>query len=77
MEEKILAQGNIGTVGKYMVEFKDGALIATESVSADGISESATITISGKTIIDGIARKIGGPIPATIAEFLETALGMK
>lgn len=77
MENKILESGKLGTVGEYSVEFKDGLLVASMNAGADGINGSLSISVSGKSIIDGIAAKIGGPIPAEIALFLESSLGLK
>lgn len=77
MENKEIVAGNIGAVGKYDVEFLDGKLVAKAQASAEGIEAEMSMSISGKSIIDGIAKKIGGPIPEMVAQFLEASLGLK
>lgn len=72
-----LTSGNIGDVGKYEVDFVDGKLVAKANASSNGIDAKMEISISGKAVLDGIAAKIGGAIPAEIAAFLESALGLK
>lgn len=77
IENKELMEGAIGSIGHYDVEFKDGKLVAQASASAEGIDAQMSMSISGKSILDGIAKKIGGPIPEAVAEFLEMSLGLK
>lgn len=77
MTDKTLAEGKIGSLGTYEVDFKGGMLVVTEAAAVDGVSESLSISVSGKAVMDGIAKKIGGPIPAEIALFLESALGLQ
>jgi hypothetical protein len=34
-------------------------------------------TLSGKALLDALAKKIGGPVPAEIATFIENTFGLK
>lgn len=71
-----VANGNIGTVGKYDVSFTSGQMVVEMDVASGPASASLSIKISGKQILDALAAKIGGPIPAEVAQLLENALGM-
>lgn len=63
MDQPILDQ-KLGAIGEVKFELKDGMLIGS-------------LEISPKIILDSIAAKIGGPIPAEIALFIESAFGLK
>ena len=57
--EKDIAEGKIGEVGKYDVEFKDGKLVALADVEFSPIPEGKLISLelkgSAKAAIDGKA----------------------
>lgn len=74
---KVLEQGAIGNVGTQSVEFVGGQMVAKASVAVPYGSVDLDIVISPKAILDAIAAKVGGPIPAEVAAFLEQALGLK
>lgn len=63
MPEQEIAGGPIGQVGEFKVSLKDGKL-------------AFELDLGPKVIIDALAAKIGGPIPAAIAEFIEKAFGL-
>lgn len=77
MENSTLESGKIGTIGAQEIDFADGKIVAKADVSAGGFDIGLNIGISGKVILDAIAKKIGGPIPAEIVQFLELSLGLK
>lgn len=77
MENADILDGKIGEVGSYEVDFKDGKLVASAKASVEGVEAQMSITVSGKALLDGIAKKIGGPVPEAIANFLELSLGLK
>jgi len=72
-----IKSGSIGSAGKYDVAFTDGKIVVSASIAEMGADANISISISGKTILDAIAAKIGGPIPAEIVSFLELSLGIK
>lgn len=60
---EVLEQTNLGVVGSQSLQLVGGKLVFQ-------------LELSPKVLIDGLAAKIGGPIPAEVAQFLETALGL-
>ena len=59
------------------VQFVEGKIVITASLGLPEVAASVVLNVSPKTLLDEIAAKIGGPIPAEIAQFLENALGLK
>lgn len=35
-----------------------------------------SVSLSPKAVLDAVAKKVGGPIPAEVATFLESAIGL-
>lgn len=62
--DKVLEEGAVGEFGHQSIEFVEGKIVAK-------------VVLSPKALLDMLAVKIGGPIPAEIAAFLEAALGLK
>jgi hypothetical protein len=63
MEDKDIVAGNIGEFAAYDVAIKGGKLVLSQSLSL-------------KAVLDAMAAKIGGPVPAEVASFLEKELGL-
>lgn len=63
MEDKEVIGGNLGVVGSYDVSLKNNALVAELQVPL-------------KNLLEMIAKKIGGPIPEDIVQFLEKAFSL-
>lgn len=56
--------GPEGKFGSVEVSMVDGQLVAS-------------VKLSPKALLDEAALKVGGPIPAEVAAFLENAIGLK
>lgn len=63
MPDLDIAQGPLGKVGSYDVALKDGKL-------------QFSVSIGPKEILDALAAKIGGAVPAEIAKFIEDTFGL-
>lgn len=74
--DKDLLTGSLGSVGKYDLAFEGGKVVVSLSVGLPEIAATLSVSIGPKEILDLIAAKIGGPIPASVAEFLESALAL-
>jgi len=70
-----LVSGAIGSVGKYDVAFTAGSLVVSGNLAVSEGSLALSVTVSAKQVIDALAAKLGGSIPAEIAQVLEAALG--
>lgn len=74
MEQKL---GNIGVADE---SYASGVAKATATVSVPQTSYGLTLKLSAEAdldaavLIDFLAKKIGGPVPAEVASFLELAL---
>lgn len=56
--------GPNGEYGSVTIGMVDGQLVSS-------------VKLSPKAALDAMAKKIGGPIPAEVAQFLENAIGLK
>lgn len=74
MVEMDIAEGPIGTVGAYDVEFKGGFLVAKINAGAGPVSANAEVKIGADALLDAIARAIPGTIDDVILNLLKTAL---
>lgn len=73
--EKDLAQGPIGTVGSYDVEFKEGKLTAKVSAKVEaGVEGGAFISLDASLILDALAKAIPGQIDDALLGILKGAL---
>jgi hypothetical protein len=75
-----MGEQKIGSVGSASESYAKGVASADASVSvpqnAFGLSVSLQLNVSldAKILIGYLAGKIGGPVPAEVASFLELAL---
>jgi hypothetical protein len=76
MSDKDLLNGKIGSEGTYDVAIKAGKIVVSSTVVEPMFTATASVSVSGKQILDAMAAKIGGPIPAEVASFIETTLGL-
>lgn len=75
MEAEIV-KGNIGTVGKYDVEFKDGKLVMMIE-EKDPVGETTLVrSISAKVVLDALKKAIPGTIDDVVINAIESALGL-
>lgn len=77
--EKDIAEGNIGTVGVYDIEFKGGKLVAKAKLGTStdqGLSLEADMLISldAEKVIDAIAKAIPGQIDDAVLSLIKGAL---
>lgn len=77
MDDKEIAQGNIGTVGKYDVAFKDGQLVmemdATYGVGSTGLIQK----VSAKEVLEALKKAIPGTVDDAVFNVIEAALGLQ
>jgi hypothetical protein len=69
-----LAQGNLGTVGKYDLEFKEGSLVL--QIDADMVVGSAglVVKVDSSKVLDALAKAIPGTIDDAVFAIIKTAL---
>jgi hypothetical protein len=73
---------NIGNVGQVTESYSKGVVSATGAVALPANPWGLTVglqvnaSLDAKILIAYLAAKVGGPVPATVAEFLESALAV-
>ena len=69
-----LAHGNLGTVGKYDLEFKEGSLVL--QIDADMVVGSAglVVKVDSSKVLDALAKAIPGTIDDAVFAIIKTAL---
>lgn len=73
-------QQALGTLGQVTETYSGGVASAQVAVNVPqtsyglSINVQATASLSATTLIGYLAAKIGGPVPAEVAAFLEMAL---
>lgn len=73
--EKEIASGEIGTVGKYHIYFKDGFLVVEANASVPpGESITASIKVDSDKVLDAIALAVPGKIDDLLIALLKTGL---
>lgn len=73
--DKPIVDGNLGTVGSYKIEIKNGKLRAEAGANAPiGLSAGAFIEADTDTIVDAICKAIPGHFDDVAGELLKTAL---
>ena len=73
--DKPIAEGNIGTVGHYKVEFKGGKLRAEGSAHHEvGVETGAFIGVDSDLVIDAICKAIPGTMDDTFGAIVKAAL---
>lgn len=71
----------LGSVGQADESYSKGVASASASVAVPQTSYGLTLKLTAeadldaKVLIGYLAAKIGGPVPAEVASFLESALG--
>ncbi len=75
-------EGNIGTAGKYDIEFKDGSLEFDVSVNQEvtpGISVSGTLTakVGAKGVLEAIKRAVPNAIVDELITLIEKIPGVQ
>lgn len=78
--EKDIAEGQIGSVGSYDVEFKGGKLTAKVSLSKEGEFANAkadiTLDIPARQVLEALKRAIPGTLDDAILELAAKGLGV-
>lgn len=75
--ETEIAQGPIGTVGAYDVDFKDGKLTAKVNAGSDVVKADLTVELDAGVVLDKLAKAIPGTFDDAIIALAKTALGCK
>lgn len=75
MDQEIV-QGDIGSVGKYDVEFKEGKLVAEIDAGAgDGlVTAGLVVKLDAGKVLDAIAKAIPGTIDDAVFGLMKAAL---
>jgi hypothetical protein len=73
--EKQIAEGNIGSVGSYDVDFKEGKLVASAKASpVSGVDAALSISVDSGLVIDlikaKVADKLKEKIPGTLDDMI-------
>ena len=71
-----LAEGQVGSVGKYDVEFKDGKLMLGLSIEWNGVTSEVKVGVGSDAVIDALKAAIPGKIDDAILEVVKAALKM-
>ncbi len=77
-----MAEQQLGTFGEVTETFSKGVAKATLSAALPPTSFGLKLNVSvdgsldAKSLIDYLAAKIGGPVPAEVASFIEAALAL-
>ena len=74
MENKEIAEGAIGSVGKYDVAFKDGAFVVEVDASIAVGSAGMVIKVDSEKVIDALCAAIPGKIDDAIFGVIKAAL---
>ncbi len=76
MEDKEIVEGNLGSVGKYDVEFKEGNLVVEVDASFGPGSAGLVIKVGAGAVLDAIAKAIPGQIDDAVIGLIKKALGL-
>jgi hypothetical protein len=72
--DKEIVEGNLGTVGKYDVEFKGGCLVVELNAGAGPVSGGVVIKVDAGKVLDAIAAAIPGQIDDAVIAMIKGAL---
>jgi hypothetical protein len=75
--EKDIVEGQIGAVGAYDLEFKEGELRFIVKVGHSGVSAEMKVALNSDGVIDAIKAAIPGQIDDAILDVAKAALKMK
>lgn len=74
MDNKEIAQGQVGSVGKYDVEFKDGKLVAEIDAAAGPLEAGLLVKLDAGKVLDALAKAIPGTFDDAIIGVAKAAL---
>jgi hypothetical protein len=73
--EADIAQGQVGKVGQYDVEFKGGKLVAKiDAKPADGVAAGVFVEVDAAVVLDALAKAIPGTIDDALLGVAKAAL---
>lgn len=72
--DTVIAQGNVGTVGSYEVEFKAGKLNVTGVINESPVAVNVALSLDAGAVLDALARAIPGTIDDSIIAVIKAAL---
>lgn len=77
-----MVEGNIGTVGNYDLEFKDGKIqgtvkIAQEPTAGVSVSADVNVSISAKAVLEAIKRAIPNAVVDELITLVEAIPGVQ
>lgn len=71
-----IAQGALGSAGKYDIEFKEGALVIEVTASVEMGSASLVIKVPAAKVLDAIAAAIPGKMDDAVIALVKSGLGV-
>jgi hypothetical protein len=72
--QKDIVEGNLGSVGKYDVEFREGKLVAKADAAAGPVDAKVELSIDAGKVVDAIAAKIPGKLDDALLAMLKEAI---
>ncbi len=73
--EQDIAQGTIGSVGKYDVAFKEGNLVVEVDANVEIGSAGIVLKLDAGKVLDALAAAIPGQIDDAVFGLIKAALG--
>lgn len=74
MDEKQLAEGNLGAVGQYDIDFKEGKLCAELKASHGAVEGSMVVKLDAGAVLDAVAKAIPGQVDDAVFGLIKAAL---
>lgn len=72
-----IAEGPIGNVGKYDIEFKEGKLVCEVSAQVGFADAGFVLKIGAEQVLDAIAKAIPGTIDDAVIDMAKKLLAAK
>lgn len=72
-----IVEGNIGNVGKYDVEFKEGKLVALVSAQVGFADAEFALKIGAEQVLDALKKAIPGEYDDVILDMVKKLLAAK
>ena len=77
MEDKVLASGEIGSVGNYELAWKSAALIFTINIKAGPLKFNTGVELDSMEAFDELAKAIPGTIDDAVISVVKSVLKPK
>jgi hypothetical protein len=77
MDEKQIVEGNLGEVGKYDIDFKEGKLCVELTAAVGPLDAGLVVKLDAGKVLDALAKAIPGQIDDAFIAMAKQALGAK